>query len=247
MSGKILKEKAQKLSLKKGSKHKFIQALIVRGFFDIPKTTIETITEIRQIFGRRLKSNEIQPYIKKFMDAEIIRAINIQGVRGNLWVLMSMTKKRALQAIAKNKKTLDVERKLFSESLVKKLKRNFRVELDDLSHNFGKSGTCTAFLLRKILEKLIHIAFAKNGKENLLEDENHTGGLKGLESMIEIATREKIQGIPFLIPKTAKMIKGIKFLGDSAAHNPLINIDMKTILPQMPYIITAYKELAKRL
>ncbi len=47
--------------------------------------------------------------------------------------------------------------------------------------------------------------------------------------------------------KTAKEIQGIKFLGDTSAHNPLTEVDMKTIIPQMPYIITAYKELAKKL
>ena len=69
----------------------------------------------------------------------------------------------------------------------------------------------------------------------------------GLETMINIASSEKVRGIPFLTPKTAKEIKGVKFLGDSAAHNPLINVDMKTITPQLPFIITAYEELAKKL
>ena len=43
-----------------------------------------------------------------------------------------------------------------------------------------------------------------------------------------------------MMPKPAREIRGIKFLGDASAHNPLIDIDMKTIVPQMPYIITAY-------
>jgi hypothetical protein len=71
--------------------------------------------------------------------------------------------------------------------------------------------------------------------------------LEGLKDIIEIAAKEKINGIPFLIPKTANEIKGLKFLGDTAAHNPLVSVDMQTILPQMPYIITAYEELAKHL
>jgi len=54
-------------------------------------------------------------------------------------------------------------------------------------------------------------------------------------------------GCLFLSPKTAEKIEGIKFLGDTSAHNPLVNVDMETILPQMPFIITAYKELAKHL
>jgi hypothetical protein len=65
--------------------------------------------------------------------------------------------------------------------------------------------------------------------------------------MIEVAAREKVDGVPFLIPKTANEIKGLKFLGDTAAHNPLVGVDITSILPQMPYMITAYEELAKRL
>ena len=247
MSGKSLKEKAQKLSLKKGSKYELIQSLIIRGFFDVPRKTTEIVDEIRETLTKRLKSNEIQVYMKKFVKHEIIRAVKMRGRHGNFWALASMKREKILQMIGKTTKELEIEKKLFSESLIKKLKRNFRIELNDLHYNFGKSGTCTAFLLRKILEKLIYITFAKNGKEELLEDKNRPGGLKGLQDMIGIAAREKIQGIPFLMTKTAGAIKGAKFLGDTAAHNPLINVDMKEILPQMPYIIIAYKELAEKL
>ena len=73
------------------------------------------------------------------------------------------------------------------------------------------------------------------------------GYWKGLEDMVEIASRERHNGIPFLLPRTAREIQGIKFLGDTAAHNPLANVETKTILPQMPFIITAYSELASRL
>jgi len=65
--------------------------------------------------------------------------------------------------------------------------------------------------------------------------------------MINLASTEKVSGIPFLMPQTAQKIKAIKFLGDTSAHNPLTNVDMEMINPQMPYIITAYKELARYL
>ena len=70
---------------------------------------------------------------------------------------------------------------------------------------------------------------------------------EGLKDLIGTAAREKLDGVPFLLPKTANEIKGIKSLGDTAAHNPLVNMEMSTILPQMPFIITAYQELASRL
>lgn len=241
-----LKEKAKKLSFKKGSKYEFIRALIIRGFFDSPRTTGQLIAEVRDIFGRKLKTIEVNVYMKRFMP-DFIRAFRPSGHQGNFWVLASITKEDALQALSKNKKILAIEEELFSVKLTKGLKKDFSVELEDLRHNFGQSGNCTAFLLRKILEKLIYITFSKHGLKTRLEDKTKPGRLIGLEAMINLASSEKVRGIPFLTPKTAKEIKGIKFLGDTAAHNPLTNVDMKTVIPQMPYIITAYEELAKKL
>ncbi len=139
-----------------------------------------------------------------------------------------------------------VEEELFVTDLITKLKKSFSVELEDLNLNFGRSGNCSAFILRKILEKLIFLTFARNNLQSKLEDKN-SSGLIGLEGMINIASSEKIKGVPFITPRTAQEIKGIKFLGDASAHNPLVHVDMKTIIPQMPFIITAYKELANYL
>ncbi|OGM98133.1 MAG: hypothetical protein A2735_00290 [Candidatus Yanofskybacteria bacterium RIFCSPHIGHO2_01_FULL_41_21] len=136
---------------------------------------------------------------------------------------------------------------LFSDELLKSLQKDFKIELEDLKYNYGKSGNCTAFLLRKILEKLIYITFAKHNLISKLEDKSQTGRFVGLEAMIRLASSEKIEGVPFLISKTANEIQSIKFLGDTSAHNHLVEVDMKTIVPQMPYIITAYKELVKKL
>lgn len=147
----------------------------------------------------------------------------------------------------KSKRIENIEEQLFSADLITKLGNSFQTEIGDLHLNFGRSGICTAFLLRKILEKEIILAFAKNGISKKIEDRSYTGRIIGLEAMVDTAAREKIIGIPMLTPKTAEKIKGIKFLGDTSAHNPLVSVDMETILPQMPFIITAYKELAERL
>lgn len=135
--------------------------------------------------------------------------------------------------------------KVLSESLIKALGNDFQEEIQDLQLNYGKSGTCTAFLLRKILEKLIFLTFAKNRISDKLKDSNDD--FVGLKTMINLASSTKVGGKPFLVARTAKEIEGIKFLGDTSAHNPLTNVNMKTILPQMPFIITAYEELSKKL
>lgn len=134
---------------------------------------------------------------------------------------------------------------IFSDKLVRDLGKEFEIEIKDLNLNYGRSGTCTAFLLRKLLEKLIFLTFSKNGISDQLKDKN--GNFVGLKTMIDLCTTNKLSGKPYLMPKTSKGIAGIKFLGDTSAHNPLIIVDMKTIVPQMPFIITAYEELSKKL
>ena len=134
---------------------------------------------------------------------------------------------------------------ILPDELMEALAKDFKTELVDLRHNFGASGTCTAFLLRKVLEKLIYLAFAQNGQQAILLDPK--GRLLGLHTMLTLATSTKIGGKPFLMQKTADEIRGVKFLGDTAAHNPLVNVSMRTIVPVMPYIVTAYSELAAKL
>jgi hypothetical protein len=247
MSSDDLKDKANRLAIENGSKHELICAVIVKGFLDSPKDTQALLKEIKHTIGKKLKSNEIQTYMKKFMEAGIVQAIHHSGHRGNYWVLASVRKDVALSQISKGENVLKVEENLFSDQLLTRVGRDFEIEFEDLRHNFGKSGTCTSFMLRKILEKLIFVSFAKHGLEHMLNDSSRPGLYVGLENMIHLASSEKVNGKPFLTGRTAKEIRGIKFLGDVAAHNPLTNVDMKTIILQMPFIITAFEELSIKL
>lgn len=246
MLTKELKDEVKTLQFKGGSKYEFIRRLILNGFFDSPRTTEALIIEVRDIFGKRLKAIEVNVYMKKFMP-DFIRALRPSGHQGNFWVLASVTKEEALRALNKNNKIFIVEEQLFSYGLIKKLEKDFNIEISDLRHNFGLSGNCTAFLLRKILEKLIYITFSRNGIGTKLENKIKPDRLVGLEAMIDLCVSEKIKGVPFLMSKTAKEIRQVKFLGDVSAHDPLTNVDIKTIIPQVPYIITAYEELTKKL
>ncbi len=170
--------------------------------------------------------------------------------RGANYTFQRDTFKEMEDKFSKNKEKQDDKVKevnfenLFSQKLVERMKKDFFIELQDLKLVFGKSGTCTAFLLRKILEKMLFLVFAKNNQLQIIEK---NGELIGLKSMIEEATKNRINSIHILLPKTAKHIEGIKFLGDSAAHNPLTNVEMGTIIPQMPFIITAYEEISSKL
>lgn len=240
-----IKLQAKDLVLRPNGPHDLIRRLLLEGFFDGPVTTPKMIAKIKSKFGKRFRSNHVHTYMQKFMLAGIIQAFPRPDGKGNLWVLASVSEEQAFLMIERSKKEQEVVNELFSHQLVYKLQPKFKVELRDLEYNFGKSGTCTAFLLRKILEKLIFLAFAKHNLGHKLK--KTVGKFMGLESMLTATTEEKIEGLSFLTPKTAKNLRGIKFLGDTSAHNPLINVDMKTIIPQMPFIITAYEELVEKL
>jgi hypothetical protein len=244
LSGKALKSQVEALPVTPGGHHETIKKLINEGFFDAPVSSEEVARRVTEKSGKRFRTVHVQTYLTKFLAADILHAIKPTGSKHNFWVLASVTRPEALALIGKSKKVIEIQQELFSQDLTRKLQKDFGREIDELRDNFGKHGNCTAFLLRKILEKLLIIVFAKNGKENLLEDAGRPGGWKGLKEMIDIAAREKHAGVPFLTHKTTSEMKGVKFLGDTAAHNPKVSVAMSTIVPQMPYIITAYEELA---
>ena len=246
MSGKQIKEKAATLRVAPGSRYELLQKLILQGFFDSPVSSGDIVLIVKERFGKSWKTPFIQTYMRKFMEASVIRAIK-PNLGNNFWVLTSVSREEALRKIGKRTKVLKIEEELFSSHLERKMKRSFRNELDELRFNFGTNPNCTAFLLRKILEKLIIIVISKHSKKALVEDPSRPGRWIGLAEMIDVAAREKLLGIPFLVPRTAGELKGIKFLGDTSAHNPLASVSNETIIPQMPFIITAYEELAKRL
>lgn len=247
MSGRSYKEQARQLALDATSRYVLLRDLICEGFFDSPVSSEEVVRRIKERFGKRWKTSHVQTYMQKFMSAGIIHAIKPARERINYWALADLSRADGLRLIGKTKQVREIEGEMFSDRLLKQMQKDFAKEIDELRSNFGNNGNCTAFLLRKILEKLIIIVFGKNAREKQLEDRSRPGGWVGLKEMVEIAAREKLSGVPFLIPKTANEIKGLKFLGDTAAHNPLVGVDMRTIIPQMPFIITAFEELASRL
>ena len=204
MSGKSLKDKAKALAIEANSGHVLLQKLILDGFFDSPQTSKAAVLRIKEKFGKRWKTTIVQTYMKKFMTADIIHAVKPTGHKDNYWVLTSVTREQALKFIGKTKKVREIEEDLFSPTLMKYLRKDFGRELEELYDNFGKNGNCTAFLLRKILEKLIIIVFGKSGKAKLLEDKTKPGGWIGLKDMIETAARGKTARGPLPDPKNCE-------------------------------------------
>jgi hypothetical protein len=247
MSGDEVKARAKQMELRAGGVHDSIRALIVNGSMDRPISSKEMVRRISEISGKKTKTNYVHTYVRKFMEEGLIRAVRSNGARTNYYVLTSYTREEALRLVGKDRGILEIEDQLFSDSLTLKLKPKFATELKELQVNFGRCGNATAFLLRKILEKLIVIVFRKVSKMAAIDDARRPGAWKGLEELIDIAAREKVDGVALLLPRTAQELRGLKFLGDAAAHNPFIDVDMTTILPQMPYLITALGELSTHL
>jgi hypothetical protein len=246
-SPEVLMAKVQAMIVDPKSGYGVLKRLILEHDLDEPISSVDVVRRIGEKLGKKWQTNHVQTYMAKFMQAGIVQAIKPSTSSINFWVLTHVRREDALQQINKKGRVREIAQELFSTKLVAKLTKDFEDELDELRDNFGKNGLSTAFLLRKVLEKLIIIVLGKNGKQHLLRSKNRPDRWLGLDEIIDIAAQEKISGVPFLLPKTAQEIKGIKFLGDTAAHNPLATVDTKTIVPQMPYIITAYEELAKRL
>ncbi len=214
------------------------------------KMTEQKLTEIlrvlwaKRFFNSKKKLSEIKDELSRLgcnpSDANLCMALK------NAKYLTRKGIKRKYTYIQKTaSKEIVLDHDLFSDSLINSMGEDFKEEIKDLHLNYGQSGTCTSFLLRKILEKLIFLGFAKNSLSDKLKDSR--GDFLGLKAMLNMASSTKIGGKTFLMPKTAKSIEGIKFLGDTSAHNPLTNVSIRTIIPQMPFIITAYEELSKNL
>lgn len=217
--------------------------LIKDGEFNDVVSSQELTHLLNEGPGKKIKVNSLTALMEPLLKEDIVK-VKIIGKGRNkrkFWFPGWIDKK---QVEAKLTGRAVLSEQVFSEKLVKVLGKDFETEVADLNLNYGHSGTCTAFLLRKILEKLIFLTFAKNGLSEQLRD--NKGESVGLKTMLNLATTNKVQGKHFLMPRTAKEIEGIKFLGDTSAHNPLTNVEMKTIIPQMPFIVTAYEELSKK-
>jgi len=210
-----------------------IELLWQKGSFKEGQSLGRVLKLITEKWGHNLPPADISKALRK---ASFLRRT---GRRGKFQYIQKVS--------PVSKRVADIEENLFSKEFIAKLGKDFETEIDDLRLNFGTSGTCTAFLLRKILEKLIYKVMVRHKLAHLIEDRRKPDRLVGLDAMVKVVSQQKINGVHCMMPKTADNIQGIKFLGDAAAHNPLTNVKMESITPQLPFIITAYEELVGKL
>ncbi len=205
-------------------------------------------------FGSWRTFREVQERLQKdgfnFSDQLILLSLKNAARKGILTQRkidggIHFSQKEPPQLKIKEKEREDLN-KILSELTIKKLGDRFQQDIRELNTAFTYDcGNSAAFLLRKILEKAIFYVFVTNNKADLLKDKN--GNLLGLQDMVNLCTREKINGTFILLPKIAKEVTGIKFLGDSAAHDYLMDVEVSDINHQLPFWTTTIKELCDKL
>lgn len=233
MSFQSYKTRIDELATRKGSTPDRIKFLILsRDILDKPMTSQEIRTVLYAVTGKKIYN--LAPYMQIFQDNGIVRRTKTNDSNEILWYGSWDTSKAPVKK---------VESGPFSKNLIVSLGKEFSTEFKDLSLVYGQSGTCTAFMLRKILEKATFLALIKNGvSERELKDSS--GKYIGLQSLLVLASKKKVKGLSILNSKTISNMKGIKFLGDTSAHNYLANVEMDDLIPQMPFINVGLKEIS---
>lgn len=226
-------KKLDGIPTKEGSLADKIKNLIKsRELLQTPMTTEQICEVLYEVTGKRVRN--LVPFMQAFQQNGIIRRKKSPETNSILWFGAWDTK--SVQKPKMNEP--------FNKPVVNALGKNFRKEFKDLSFVYPYSGTCSAFMFRKILEKAIFLSLVKSGvRESELKD--GSGKYLGLESLLQKASNQKVNGIPIILPKTLSKIQGIKFLGDVSAHNYLVNVEMDDLKPQVPYIAVGLREIAR--
>lgn len=229
------------LSLRKGSIPDSIRNLLLtRKLLATPMTSQEVRDMLYERTGLTIKTNNLTAHMAPFLRSSLVlrKKMKVGSEERVIWSAAWQDQHSLQRAVAGADP--------FDQKLTRALGTRFKTELVDFMLVYGKSGTCTAFMIRKILEKATFIALVKCGiKDSKLKDSS--GRYLGLESLLDIATKVKIDGLPLLSPKVHEKVQGVKFLGDSAAHNYLVNVDSDDLVPQLPYVTLALREIAKGL
>ena len=240
-----IKEALTRLNLAEKSVNGRIKTLVIEEqILSGPINSKGISDKLNERFGITVPVVAINKYMKTFQQGGICVGINVKNgkAKKKVW-LGSWVKTKKVFSSLQSMDTIPI-----SVNTVKALGKKFTIEMNALHLVYGRDGDCTAFILRKILEKSIFLAFAKNGILNKLEDPAKKPKYYGLDKMIEVASTERGRdNKPYITPSVAAKLGGVKFLGDSAAHNFLTNVEIDEIPHQMPYISTALSELTKKM
>ncbi len=124
----------------------------------------------------------------------------------------------------------------------------FKKEMGELEIVSSSCPNCTAFLMRKILEKLLYITISKSNNKNKIKRVIESKGkLPNLTELLKLAKSSEIDDKHILVPKNIDKLEGSKFLGDTAAHDYLTNVSFEDINNEISFWRISIKQLGESL
>ena len=124
----------------------------------------------------------------------------------------------------------------------------FKQEMGELVLVSNSCPNSTAFLMRKILEKLLYIIISKSdNKQKIIELRKNQDRLPNLSELINLAKSAEIDDKYIIAPKNINKIEGSKFLGDTSAHDYLTNVSFEDIKNELTFWRITIKQLCSNL
>ena len=144
--------------------------------------------------------------------------------------------------------TAITKKELEFEEIKAELGDAFKREIEELEFVSLKCPNCTAFLLRKILEKLLFITVSKSDNQRYIENfKQKENRLPNLTELLNAAKSAKINNLHIITPKNVEKLDGSKFLGDVSAHDYLTSVGFEDIKHEISVWRISVKELASNL
>jgi len=144
------------------------------------------------------------------------------------------------KTISKTEDMVEIERLLGNK---------FEKEISELKIALIHQPNCGAFLMRKIMEKLLFIIITKSNYKIYIDNfkRDNEGELPSMKNLLNWAQTAEINNIHIATPRNLKNFQGSKFLGDTAAHNYLISVGAEDLKLEFSNWRILVKELASQL
>ncbi|GEM_PF-3292039 len=141
-------------------------------------------------------------------------------------------------------KEMGVKKESNLEEIKASLGNAFIREMEELELISATCPSSTAFMMRKILEKLLFITISKsNKKQDITDIRTNKNRLPKLSELINIARVAEINNKHIIAPKNIEKIEGSKFLGDTSAHDYLTSVSFEDITNEISFWRISVKQL----
>ena len=198
------------------------------GWFKTARTPKEITQKVEEEF--EIVSSNIIPTLKLKRFSGKIKKIN------GKWNQIRPPKEKGI------KKTDN-----FNE-IEKELGDTFKKEMNEFKIVNKTCSNCTAFLMRKIFEKLLFIILCKSDQQSKISTYRKTNQqLPNLTSLLNWSGQAEIKSKHIISPSNLSKIQGSKFLGDTSAHNYLTSVSFEDINNEISLWRITIKELASNL